>query len=79
MSVRGPRAVAFILSIVLFASTPSLFSQQLFDPLEAFNANGFDQNRDYFSGLPTGCRFLKRGEATSVTFLPTTGGLTPRW
>ncbi|HJS74698.1 MAG TPA: DUF6531 domain-containing protein, partial [Vicinamibacteria bacterium] len=29
-----------------------LFSQQQFDPLEAFNANGFDQNRDYFSGLP---------------------------
>ncbi len=52
MSVRGPRAAVSILSLTLFVGTPSLFSQQLFDPLEAFNANGFDQNRDYFSGLP---------------------------
>jgi len=52
MSMRGPRAAVSIVSLMLFAGTPSLFSQQSFDPFEAFNANGFDQNRDYFSGLP---------------------------
>ena len=52
MSVRGPRAAVCILSLMIFAGAPFLFSQPQFDPLEAFNANGFDQNRDYFSGLP---------------------------
>jgi hypothetical protein len=37
---------------LLFAGVPSGFSQQVYDPLQAFNANGFDQNRNYFSQLP---------------------------
>jgi hypothetical protein len=37
---------------MLFTGPPLLLAQQPFDPLEAFNANGFDQNRNYFTGLP---------------------------
>jgi hypothetical protein len=52
MNAGGFRTAATVLALALFVYVPPLYSQQQYDPLEAFNANGFDQNRNYFSGLP---------------------------
>jgi hypothetical protein len=52
MSLRGHRAVPSGLWLVLLANPRAGFYQQTFDPLEAFNANGADQNRDYGPAIP---------------------------
>ncbi len=52
MRLREIRGALSLLPLIVFIGPSSVFSQQQFDPLEQFNANGFDQNRDYFSGLP---------------------------
>jgi hypothetical protein len=37
---------------LLFLAVGAASAQSTFDPLEEFNANGFEQNRDYFSASP---------------------------